>query len=101
MWCHAAKRCIANWRGRVSAGLRSAQPRAGIDVTREPAIFTRHPTQVALDAYRGLMRGRRVVVPGFACAVAAMAARYSPRAWTLQAVERHNSRAGRRSSDST
>jgi len=77
------------------------QPRAGIDVTREPAIFTRHPTQVALDAYRGLMRGRRVVVPGFACAVAAMAARYSPRAWTLQAVERHNSRAGRRSSDST
>jgi hypothetical protein len=75
------------------------QPRAGIDITREPAIFTRLPSQVALEAYRGFMLGRRVVVPGFACAVAAVAARYSPRAWTLHAVARHNSRAGRRSNE--
>ncbi len=77
------------------------QPRAGIDVTREPAIFTRHPSQVALAGYRGFMQGKRVVVPGFACAVAALAARYSPRAWTLPAVARHNSRAGRRSDERT
>jgi short-subunit dehydrogenase len=77
------------------------QPRAGIDITREPAIFTRHPSLVALAGYRGFMRGRRVVVPGFACAVAGLAARYSPRSWTLPAVARHNSKAGRRSNDPT
>lgn len=59
------------------------QARSGIPHDYFPAILNRSAERVARDGYRGLMAGRRVVVPGFANRVAAFLPRLVPRASAL------------------
>jgi short-subunit dehydrogenase len=47
------------------------QARAGLAANRFPRMLVRTPGRVAEDGYRGFIRGRRLVVPGFANQVAA------------------------------
>jgi short-subunit dehydrogenase len=64
------------------------QARAGMSVDALPPLLTRSAEQVAKDAYRGLMQGRRVVVPGAANRVAATAIRLTPHRILLDLIAR-------------
>jgi short-subunit dehydrogenase len=64
---------------------------AGIPEGNFPTLLVRSAERVAQDGYNGLMRGRRVVVPGSANKVAALLARLMPRrlvSWMLRTVAR-------------
>jgi uncharacterized protein len=64
---------------------------AGIPDGNFPTLLVRSAERVAQDGYNGLMRGRRVVVPGSANKVAALLARLMPRrlvSWMLRTVAR-------------
>jgi hypothetical protein len=60
------------------------QARAGIPETYFPRILTRSAERVARDGYNGLMRGKRLVVPGTENKVATFLPRLLPRAWVLK-----------------
>jgi uncharacterized protein len=70
------------------------QARAGMSGDALPPLLTRSAEQVAKDAYRGLMQGRRVVVPGAANRVVATALRFTPHRILLDLIARQQ-RAGR------
>ena len=70
------------------------QARAGMSGDSLPRLLTRSAEQVAKDAYRGLMQGRRVVVPGAANRVVATALRFTPHRILLDLIARQQ-RAGR------
>jgi hypothetical protein len=62
--------------------------RAGVAEARSPALFTLSAARVAEAAYRGLMQGRRLVVPGLGNKVICFLPRILPRPLLLAAVER-------------
>ena len=64
------------------------QARAGMGERHFPRIFFRSPERVAAEGYEGLMRGRRVVVPGSGNKVAALLPRLLPRSAMLALVGR-------------
>jgi len=53
-----------------------------------PGFLTRSAERVASDAYRGLMQGSRVVVPGAANRAVTMALRLAPRSLLLELIAR-------------
>ena len=59
------------------------QRRAGMTEDRFPRMLTRTGARVAGDGYDGFVRGRRLVVPGFANQVASFIPRILPRARVL------------------
>jgi short-subunit dehydrogenase len=64
------------------------QARAGIAGDVFPSLLTRSAGRVAKEGYRGLMDGRRVVVPGTANKMLTQVARFVPRGLLLKAVAR-------------
>lgn len=64
------------------------QARAGMSGDIFPRLLTRSPGQVAKDAYRGLMQGRRVVVPGVANRAVITAIRFTPHRILLDRIAR-------------
>jgi len=66
------------------------QARAGATTDQYPPIVTQTATDVAQAGYRGLMAGRRVVIPGLANKVITVLTRLVPHAMLLAAVDRRN-----------
>jgi uncharacterized protein len=66
--------------------------RAGLTEQLAPDLLTQTAEQVADVAYRGLMSGQRVVIPGLANRLVAALLRFFPRRILLAAVERRQSR---------
>jgi short-subunit dehydrogenase len=66
------------------------QARAGVRSDRASALLARSAERVAEEGYRGLMAGRRRVVPGFANKLVTVLAPLGPRALVLWATTRHN-----------
>jgi short-subunit dehydrogenase len=64
------------------------QARAGMRDDALPGFLTRSAEQVASDGYRGLMHGRRVVIPGAANRAVTMALRLAPRGLLLDLIAR-------------
>jgi short-subunit dehydrogenase len=62
------------------------QARAGLANDEKNGLLTMDAARVAEEGYRGLMAGRRVVVPGFLTKVVAVLARFAPRAWVMEGV---------------
>lgn len=62
------------------------QARAGIAETRPPWPLAVSAERVAEAGYRGLMRGQRVVVPGFANRLVSLAPRLVPRGLLLKLI---------------
>jgi short-subunit dehydrogenase len=62
------------------------QARAGMNERQFPRILFRSAERVACEGYEGLMRGRRVVVPGSDNKVAALLPRFLPRRLLLSLV---------------
>jgi uncharacterized protein len=60
------------------------QARAGVVSKSFPPFLTRTAQEVALEGYRGLQAGRRLVVPGFANKMVTFMARLLPRRWMLE-----------------
>ena len=73
--------------------------RAGIKEGSAPGLLTQSAQAVAEAGYRGLMAGRRVVVPGFANRLVTFALRFAPRRAVLKAVAARQS--ARRAAPST
>jgi uncharacterized protein len=73
--------------------------RAGISGGLAPGILTQTAERVAEAGYRGLMRGKRVVVPGLANKLIAIFVRIVPRRLLLRMVDSRQSR--RRSAQRT
>jgi uncharacterized protein len=71
------------------------QARAGMTGKTQAALLTESPERVARDGYRGLMAGRRVVVPGLGNRLFTAATRFVPRPLLLAASEAAQRRAGR------
>ena len=65
------------------------QARAGFKASN-PDMMTRSADRVALDGYRALQRGRRLVVPGFPNRATAIFTRFLPRRLLMAAVGRYN-----------
>jgi len=61
--------------------------RAGIPAGYFPKLFERSAERVARDGYDGLMRGKRVVVPGTVNRIAAFLPRLSPRAVVMMVLQ--------------
>ncbi len=57
-----------------------------------PGMLTRSAEQVAEEGYRGLMQGRRVVVPGWPNKVVSLLVRFVPHSVLLRAVDRRQAR---------
>lgn len=62
------------------------QVRAGLPADEPPGLLDVPAAQVAEAGYRGLMAGRRVVVPGHLNKVVTFLPRFVPRTWVLEAV---------------
>ena len=62
------------------------QARAG--VSKRATIFHVPAARVAEEGYRGLMRGKRMVIPGFGNKLLTVLARIAPRSWLLAAAGR-------------
>ncbi len=60
--------------------------RAGIDVSRLPALLARSAERVAREGFEGFKRGRRVVIIGTANKIAAFMPRVLPRSLVLGLV---------------
>jgi uncharacterized protein len=73
--------------------------RAGSDGERAPRLLTQSPERVAELGYRGLMRGRRVVVPGLANKFVTSVVSMAPRRLLLAMVQQRQR--GRRSAMGT
>jgi uncharacterized protein len=68
------------------------QARAGISDDHFPHFLARSANRVAQEGYQGLMRGRRVVIPGSTTKIAAFLPRFLPRALMLAVTEAHQKR---------
>lgn len=68
------------------------QLRAGVRHEHYPPVFTQSAERVARDGYRGLVAGRRIVVPGLANRLATMFLRFAPRRLPAAIVASHNMR---------
>lgn len=66
------------------------QARAGISMKEFPQLLTRSAEQVAAEGYRGLMAGRRLVMPGLPNKAATMLLRFVPRGLVLAIMGRRN-----------
>jgi len=66
--------------------------RAGVKGGLAPGLLTQSAEQVAEAGYRGLMRGRRTVVPGTANKLVTLAIRVVPRRFLLRLVDARQSR---------
>src|SRR6476646_10603821 len=66
--------------------------RAGVKGSMAPAFMTQSAQAVAEEGYRGLMAGRRVVVPGTANKLMAWLIRLIPRRLLLAAIDRRQAR---------
>ncbi len=66
------------------------QARAGQSMAEFPRILTRSAQQVAAEGYRGLMAGRRLVVPGLPNKAVTTLLRLLPRGLVLAVMERRN-----------
>jgi short-subunit dehydrogenase len=64
------------------------QARAGMSDDAFPRFLTRSAEQVARDGYRGLMQGRRVVVPGALNWAVTTIIRFAPRTLVLELIAR-------------
>jgi short-subunit dehydrogenase len=64
------------------------QTRAGMPEGYFPKFMSRSARRVANDGYDGLMRGKRVVIPGFDNQVAALLPKFLPRGTLLSLVSR-------------
>jgi uncharacterized protein len=64
------------------------QARAGMSDDAFPRFLTRSAEQVARDGYRGLMQGRRVVVPGAVNRAVTTIIRFAPRTLVLELIAR-------------
>jgi short-subunit dehydrogenase len=64
------------------------QARAGMPEGYFPKFMSRSARRVANDGYDGLMRGKRVVIPGFDNQVAALLPKFLPRGTLLSLVSR-------------
>ena len=64
--------------------------RAGMGESKLQAMAGLNATQVAAAGYRGLMKSRRVVVPGWGNRLLASGVRFVPRRMVLAAVRRLN-----------
>jgi uncharacterized protein len=64
------------------------QARAGMSDDAFPRLLTRSAEQVARDGYRGLMQGRRVVVPGAINRAVTTMIRFAPRTLVLELIAR-------------
>jgi short-subunit dehydrogenase len=73
--------------------------RAGVKSGMAPNIMTKSADYVAEAGYRGLMRGRRTIVPGTVNRLLTVVIRLVPRRLVLSAVDRRQSR--RRSTQAT
>jgi uncharacterized protein len=62
------------------------QARAGLAEDDAPGLLTVSAARVAEEGYRGLMAGRRLVVPGVFNKVVTFLPRLVPRSWVLEAV---------------
>ena len=62
------------------------QARAGVPPTYHPVLLGRSAESVAEEGYRGLMRGRPRVVPGFANKLVTFVPRLMPRSWMAKLV---------------
>jgi short-subunit dehydrogenase len=62
------------------------QARAGLSEGDAPGLLTVPAVRVAEEGYRGLMAGRRLVVPGFLNKVITFLPRLVPRSWVLEGV---------------
>lgn len=63
------------------------QARAGLTGDERNGLLTVTADKVAEEGYRGLMAGRRLVVPGLFNKVVTFLPRLVPRSWVLQAVD--------------
>jgi short-subunit dehydrogenase len=68
------------------------QARAGFTGDGSTELLTRSADQVALDAYRALQRGQRLVVPGLLNHATTVIAKWMPRRMLMTAVGRYNDR---------
>jgi short-subunit dehydrogenase len=68
------------------------QARAGFDSGGKPDMLTLDADRVALDGYRALQQGRRLVVPGVLNRATTILTRLVPRGLLLAAVGRYNGR---------
>ncbi len=66
--------------------------RAGVPGNVAPPILAQPADYVAEQGYRGLMQGRRVVIPGFTNKIAALLTRILPRRLLLAVVDARQSR---------
>ena len=66
------------------------QARAGVVTKSFPPLLTRTAEEVALEGYRGLKAGRRIVVPGIANKIVAAMTHFMPRRWTLELSDARN-----------
>jgi len=64
------------------------QARAGMSDDAFPRLLTRSAEQVARDGYRGLMQGRRVVIPGAVNRAVTTMIRFAPRTLVLELIAR-------------
>jgi short-subunit dehydrogenase len=69
------------------------QARAGMPEGYFPRIMMRPADRVAREGYDGLMRGKRIVIPGFNNQVAALLPRFVPRGMLLSIMGRRRSNA--------
>jgi len=63
------------------------QARAGVSTGRSSPLITQSAERVAREGYRGLMAGRRLVIPGFANKLVTFLLRLTPRQLALAGVE--------------
>ena len=66
--------------------------RAGVTKAMAPGLLVQTPEAVAEAGYRGLMAGKRTVIPGFANKLVTLAVRFVPRRYLLGAVGARQSR---------
>ena len=64
------------------------QARAGVRPGADPALLQVSPQAVAEAGYRGLMSGKRVVLPGLGIKIVPFMLRWFPRSFVLEAVGR-------------
>ena len=64
------------------------QSRAGVPEHVGPSLLERDARFVAEAGYRGLMAGRRMVVPGWPNRVVTCLPRFMPRGWVVRIMDR-------------